>query len=169
MDPQLRKLTEEEIAGYQNNAQNGLCFVCAIVEGTNRHMPHMIYEDDDAMVFLALGQHMYGWTLVCPKAHREEAVGDFTEDEYLKLQRLIYAVGKAVTKTVPTDRLYILTLGSQQANAHVHWHITALPPGVPYMKQEREALSYENGIFEMTDAETLELTQKIASNLDYSP
>ncbi len=114
-----------------------------------------------------MGQIMYGWSLVCPREHREHAVSDFTEAEYLDLQRLVYAVGKAITKTVPTDRLYILTLGSQQANRHVHWHVTALPQGVPYEEQEMKALSHENGLLEMSEEEKAGLAKRIALNLEY--
>jgi hypothetical protein len=28
---------------------------------------------------------------------------------------------------VPTERMYCLSLGSQECNAHVHWHIAPLP------------------------------------------
>jgi diadenosine tetraphosphate (Ap4A) HIT family hydrolase len=30
----------------------------------------------------------------------------------------------------------VLSLGSRQGNAHVHWHVVPLPPGVPYGDQQ---------------------------------
>ena len=42
------------------------------------------------------------------------------------------------SEAAPTERLYLLSLGSHQGNAHVHWHIAPLPPGVPYAKRSRE-------------------------------
>jgi hypothetical protein len=40
----------------------------------------------------------------------------------------------------------LLSLGSQQANAHVHWHIAPLPPGVPLQRQQFHQLMLENGV-----------------------
>jgi diadenosine tetraphosphate (Ap4A) HIT family hydrolase len=45
-------------------------------------------------------------------------------------------VGTAVSAVVPTERLYVLSLGSQQGNTQVHWHVVPLPPGVPYADQQ---------------------------------
>jgi histidine triad (HIT) family protein len=41
---------------------------------------------------------------------------------------------------------YLYTLGSQQGNSHLHWHIAGLPPGVPYDRQQFHALMTENGV-----------------------
>jgi hypothetical protein len=49
-------------------------------------------------------------------------------------------VGEGVRSVVPTERLYILSLGSQQGNRHVHWHLAPLPPGVPFEQQQLSAL-----------------------------
>jgi hypothetical protein len=35
----------------------------------------------------------------------------------------------------------VLSLGSQQANRHVHWHLAPLPPGVPFEQQQLAALA----------------------------
>lgn len=48
----------------------------------------------------------------------------------------MHEVGTAVAAVVPTERLYVLSLGSQQGNAHVHWHLVPLPRGVPYPDQQ---------------------------------
>jgi hypothetical protein len=44
----------------------------------------------------------------------------------------------AVRRTVEAERVYILSLGSQQGNRHVHWHIAPLPYGVPFKEQQLE-------------------------------
>jgi diadenosine tetraphosphate (Ap4A) HIT family hydrolase len=77
---------------------------------------------------------------VAPTAHLTHVVDDFTSAAYLDLQDLIYRVGRALTRIVPTERLYILSMGSQQGNAHVHWHLVPLPPGVPYAEQQFNAV-----------------------------
>ena len=72
-----------------------------------------------------------------------QLVADFDEVAYLRLQSLVYRVGRAVSSVLPTERLYVLSLGSKQGNAHVHWHVAPLPPGVPYEKQQFRALMQE--------------------------
>jgi len=70
--------------------------------------------------------------LVCPKEQREQATADFSAEEYLALQRaVLHRVAEAVREEVGAERMYVLTLGSNQGNAHVHWHVGPLPPGVP--------------------------------------
>jgi histidine triad (HIT) family protein/ATP adenylyltransferase len=66
---------------------------------------------------------------------------------------------------VPTERIYSLSLGSQQANAHVHWHVAPLPPGVPYDQQEFSALRKDNGILDVPEADQAELAQAIRGHL----
>jgi ATP adenylyltransferase len=143
--------------------KEGPCFVCELVAGRNPH--HVIYEDQTAVVFLAKYPVLYGYTLVAPREHREQATGDFTLDEYLTLQRVIYHVAEALRRMVPTERIYILTLGSQQGNRHVHWHIAPLPLGVPYEKQQTAALDHSGGILALSDEEMASLAQTLRQEL----
>jgi ATP adenylyltransferase len=62
--------------------------------------------------------------------------GDYTPSEYLELQEVVHKVGEAVRRTIETERLYVLSLGSQQGNRHVHWHLVPLPPDVPLEEQQ---------------------------------
>jgi diadenosine tetraphosphate (Ap4A) HIT family hydrolase len=153
-----------DMDSYVQRIQTGPCFICEMVAG-RRAGNHVIYEDATAIVFLNKYPVLYGYTLVAPRAHREQVTGDFTPDEYLALQRLIYHVGEAVRQVVPTERLYILSLGSQQGNRHVHWHIAPLPPGVPFGEQQLEALHVKNGILPLTDAEMAVLAARIRAAL----
>jgi ATP adenylyltransferase len=66
---------------------------------------------------------------------------------------------------VETERVYILSLGSQQGNRHVHWHIAPLPYGVPFKEQQLEALRSENGILDLSEQEMKTLTMRIRQNL----
>ena len=92
-------------------------------------------------------------------------VEDFSEDEYTDLQRVIYRVGRALSSAVPTERLYVLSLGSQQGNRHVHWHLAPLPPGVPFEEQQLEALDTKLGL-DLTEDELAELAASIRAALD---
>jgi ATP adenylyltransferase len=90
--------------------------------------------------------------------------GDFTPDEYARLQRVVHRVGEAIRRVVPTERLYILSLGSRQGNRHVHWHLAPLPPGVPFEEQQLAALDTDICL-DLSEAEMTELAQKLRDAL----
>lgn len=100
----------------------------------------MFFEDELAIAFLSKYPTLYGYALVAPREHLEHVTADFTEAQYLALQRVVWRVGRALARVVPTERLYVLSLGSQQANRHVHWHVVPLPPGLPLPEQQYAAL-----------------------------
>ena len=82
------------------------------------------------------------------------------------MQTLVRAVGRALSQTVPTERIYVLSLGSQQGNAHVHWHVVALPPDVPYEQQQFVALMHEShGVIDLTDSERAELSNALRAKI----
>jgi diadenosine tetraphosphate (Ap4A) HIT family hydrolase len=136
------------------------------VDGDPNEAHHIVYEDDSAIVFLNRYPTLYGYTLVAPREHREQVTGDFCIEEYLVLQQLIYRVAEAVRQEVNAERVYILSLGSQQGNRHVHWHIAPLPPGVPYVKQQTEALRLERGILELSAEEMMDLAHRIRYRME---
>ncbi len=121
-----------------------------------------MYEDDTAVAFLDRFPTLRGHALVAPRQHRERVVEDFTLDEYLALQSVIHRVGRALANAVPTERLYVLSLGSAQGNRHVHWHLAPLPPGVPYSEQQLAALDWEKtGILDSSQDEQAQLATRI--------
>jgi diadenosine tetraphosphate (Ap4A) HIT family hydrolase len=143
----------------------GRCFVCELLAGNPAYAHHVVYEDERAIAFLQRFQPMYGYVLVAPKEHRERVVDDFFEDEYLALQRVIHRVGRALCRAVPTERLYVLSLGSQEGNRHVHWHLAPLPPGVPFEEQQLAALDTDLGL-DLSDEELAALAGRIRGALD---
>src|SRR3569833_839280 len=94
---------------YEQRVRNGPCFVCAIRDGVPpyRAEHEVIYEDEDALVFLNRYPTLRGYTLVFLRLHVESVTGDFSDDEYLRLLRLVYFVVEAIRQVVPTERLYI--------------------------------------------------------------
>jgi diadenosine tetraphosphate (Ap4A) HIT family hydrolase len=150
-----------DMEAYQRRVRTGPCFICEIVAGNPEYPHHIVYEDDNAIVFLNKYPTLYGYTLVAPREHREQATSDFRIDAYLALQRIIYRVTEALRQVVPTERVYILTLGSQQGNRHVHWHIVPLPPGVPYEQQQLEALRMDKGVLRLSAEEMTSLALRI--------
>ena len=143
----------------------GRCFVCELQAGNPEYAHHVVYEDEAAIAFLQRFQTMYGYVLVTSKEHREHVVEDFTEDEYAGLQRIVHRVGRAVCRAVPTERLYVLSLGSQEGNPHVHWHVVPLPPGVPFEEQQLAALDTELGL-DLSEEELAALAERIRGALD---
>lgn len=86
--------------------------------------------------------------------------------DYLALQTLVRAVGRALERTVPTERIYVSSLGSRPGNAHVHWHVVALPPGVPYGRQQLVALMHETqGVLDLTDDERVSMSNELSSRI----
>jgi diadenosine tetraphosphate (Ap4A) HIT family hydrolase len=137
--------------GYEDRVRNGPCFVCGIVRDTPPQPESVIYRDKAAIAFLSRPSAQLGHSLVAPIDHRTDVVDSFTSAAYLELQSLIYRVGRALTRTVPTERLYIMSMGSHQGNAHVHWHLVPLPPGVPYADQQFNAVMLDRaGYVEIT-------------------
>jgi diadenosine tetraphosphate (Ap4A) HIT family hydrolase len=74
-------------------------------------------------------------------------------------------VGEALRRAVPTERLYILSLGSQQRNRHVHWHLAPLPPGVPLERQQLAALDVDDRL-DLSDEELEDLAERIRAEID---
>lgn len=155
-----------DIDRYVERITGGPCFICEMLAGNPDYRHHIIYEDETAVVFLNKYPTLYGYTLVAPRRHCEHVTGDFTREEYLSLQDLIYRVSEALFQVVPTERLYILSLGSQQGNSHVHWHIAPLPPGVPLEEQQFEALRMEKGVLNLSEEEMASLAARIGRKIE---
>ena len=115
--------------------------------------------------FLSKYPTLFGYTIVAPKAHREQVTGDFSEIEYLDLQRFVYRVSEAVRVVAAPERMYVLSLGSQAANAHVHWHIAPLPEGVPLAQQQYYALMHEHGVLDVSPVDTAAFASRVAAEL----
>ena len=155
-----------DIDTYAKKSQNSPCFICQIRDEDPTLPPHhIVYRDDQHMVFLNRFPTLLGYVLVAPIEHYEQVTGDIPLSKYLGTQALIYHTAEAVRAEVPTERLYVLSLGSQQGNRHVHWHIAPLPPGVPYLEQQYAALDLERGVLEIPDDEMQELAARLRARL----
>ena len=91
--------------------------------------------------------------------------GDFSMEEYLDLQRLVYRVTEAVREEVGAERMYLYTFGSNQGGAHVHWHVVPLPPGVPYEDQQGAWASWSKGVLEIPKEEMASLARRIGARM----
>ena len=153
-------------AAYEARVRVGPCFVCRLVRGDPTQPELVVHHDRLAVTFLSRPGVVPGHTLVAPVRHAEAVVADFPVEEYLDLQRRVYQVAEAVQATVPAERLYLLSLGSQQGNAHVHWHVVPLPPGVPYPDQQFGLFDLGRlGVVDMTPAEHEALATALRTRL----
>jgi diadenosine tetraphosphate (Ap4A) HIT family hydrolase len=142
------------------------CFICELVAGTQGFEHHIFLDDGNAIAFLNAYPTLFGQSIVAPREHREHVAGDFAPDEYLALQAVVHRVGEALRAVVPTERLYVASFGSQQANRHVHWHVAPLPPGVPLERQQLAALDWEpDGVLEIPNDELEALAARLRAEL----
>jgi diadenosine tetraphosphate (Ap4A) HIT family hydrolase len=143
---------------YERRVRSGGCFICSLINGEpGSEHEELLYDDNAHVAFLSRYPTLRGCALVAPRRHLEDVVRDLTQDEYIAMQAVVHRVACAINEVVPTERTYVLSLGSMQGNAHIHWHIAPLPPGVPYQQQQYHALMAENGILQQTPIETAEL------------
>jgi diadenosine tetraphosphate (Ap4A) HIT family hydrolase len=155
----MRRRPAPDLAGYAQRARER-CFICGIASGEDRSH-HVVYEDEAAVAFLNRFPTLEGYTIVAPREHREQVTGDFSTEEYLALQRVVHGVAEGIRAALAPERIYVLSLGSQAANAHVHWHVAPLPAGVPFEEQQLEALSWERGVLDLSDADMAALAARI--------
>lgn len=156
-----------DVAAYQRRTRTGPCFICAYLNGEVGFEHERLYDDGAHVAFLSKYPTLHGYALVVPRRHIDDVVRDLTPDEYLSLQAVVHKVARAVNEVTRPERTYLLSLGSMQGNAHVHWHIAPLPAGVPYEQQQYHALMAENGILECTPESTAELGARIRAALTY--
>jgi diadenosine tetraphosphate (Ap4A) HIT family hydrolase len=155
-----------DLEDYLQEVAKG-CFICRLVEDDPMLAPHhIVWRSDDAIVFLNRYPTVYGYTLVAPVDHREIVTGDVRLNQYLTVHRVVYAMAEAVRLALKPERVYVLSLGSQQANAHVHWHVVPCPPGRPLEEQQLGLLDAERqGILELSHEEGEALVELLRSNL----
>ena len=154
-----------DLPTYIHDIQTRPCFICEMVSGNPAYAHEIIYEDEVAIAFLNKYPPLYGYILVAPRTHCEQVTGDFTLGEYLALQEVIYRLAEAVRRVVKPERVYILSLGSQQGNKHVHWHIAPLPFGVPFEQQQLDALSMNHGFLQLSPEEMSSLAAQLRQAL----
>lgn len=125
----------------------------------------MLYANADTVAFLSRYPTMLGYSIVAPRRHVESWEQDLSEAEFLAFQSVIRMVAIALAAVLLTERMYSFSLGSQQDNSHLHWHLAPLPPGVPYEQQQYYALMAEHGVLDVSEQEQSSLAARIRSQL----
>lgn len=150
-----------DLESYVERTRSGPCFVCAFLAGHPGYAHATVFEDAHHVAFLDRWPTVPGKVLVAPRAHVEHVVRDLDEAAYTRLMLFVREVALAVEAVCGPERTYIYSLGSQQGNAHVHWHIAALPPGVPCREQQFHALMTENGVLALPPEEAASLATRL--------
>jgi len=153
-----------DIEAYERLTRSSDCFICAILAGEADNPHEVVWEDDRHFAFLNRYPTLPGYLLVSPKRHLVDVVRDLDTTDYLNLQAVVHRVARAAATVLPTERVYLMSLGSMKGNAHIHWHVACLPPGVPHERQQFHALMAENGILDQTPAQRAD----IAANLRFA-
>ena len=145
---------------------DGSCHICRLVEGdAASRLHHVIWQSDEAIALLDPAPMVYGQVLVAPAAHREQVSGDFTLHQFLALQRVVHALAEAVRLALRPERIYVLSLGSQQAEAHVQWQIVPCPPGLPVEQQQRALFDGQQGSLRLNEEEERALVARLRDHL----
>lgn len=154
-----------DIEALHGRFQTQSCFGCRLVNGEGSLPRYVFYEGEGAIAFLDGFPRACGYSLVAPGEHREQVAADFTREEYPGLQAVVYGVAEAVREEVEAQRMYVYTFGSNEGNAHVHWHVVPLPPGVPYEERQGAWASWDKGVLEIPRREMFDLAGRIRERM----
>ena len=150
-----------DLVAYAARTRSGRCFICEFISGNPDFAHHVIAEDDETIIFLNKYPTLRGYALVCPKAHREDLAEELSRDEYLRLQARVHRLSLALKRVFDAERIYVLSLGSQRGNSHLHFHVAPLPKGVPFEQQQYHALMAEHGVLQISDTEMAAMAHEI--------
>jgi diadenosine tetraphosphate (Ap4A) HIT family hydrolase len=152
-----------DLSTHVERSRAGPCFICAYLGGHRDYKHEPIYGDDHVVAFLSRYPTLLGYTIIAPRDHVVDVTGDY--NLFRRVTDVVHDVAEALKVILPTERVYLMSLGSHQGNAHVHWHVAPLPPGVPYARQQFHAVMAENGVLEVTREAQSALAARIRSAL----
>jgi HIT domain len=83
---------------------------------------HLVYENEETIAFLSHYPTMLGYCLVAPKRHVENWVHGMESPEFLRFQGVVHEVARAITATLPTERMRTVRPALPGISAHVSRH-----------------------------------------------
>jgi len=101
------------------------CIFCKIIA---QEIPgHVLYEDNDVLVFLDISQTTKGHTLVIPKVHRKD-VFEMEAQEMEKVFSVVPRIARALKATFNCSGINIINNNGEVAGQTVfHYHIHLIP------------------------------------------
>lgn len=158
-----------DIEAYTRDIGTRPCFICGLVAGDPKYRHHIVAEDEDTIIFLNKYPTLRGYCLVCPREHVEDLAFGLTPEAYLALQAKVHRLARALKRVFEAERIYVLSVGSQQANRHLHFHVAPLPAGVPLEQQQYHALMAENGVLDLGPGEMAGMARAIGAAYGAEP
>ncbi|MEW2576895.1 HIT family protein [Streptomyces syringium] len=158
-----------DLGAYTERARTGPCFICVFLSGHPGHAHHLVADDGEHAAFLDRWPTVPGKVLVAPKHHVEHVVRNLDDAAYVRLMLFVRRVALAMEEVCRPERTYIYSLGSQQGNAHVHWHIAGLPSGTPYKRRQFHALMAEHGVIKASSKDMNALAERLRQALTDQP
>ncbi len=152
-----------DLGDYLRDIGSRPCFICELVKGNPEYRHHIVAEDGETVIFLSKYPTLRGYCLVCPKEHVEDLAEELSEAAYLGLQASVHRLSRALKRVFDAERIYVLSLGSQQPNRHLHFHVVPLPKGVPLEQQQYHALMAEHGVLQIPDGEMAAIAKEIGA------
>lgn len=150
-----------DLAAYAERSRTGPCFVCEFLAGNPDFDHHTIHEDEACVIFFEQIPNAVGLYNYLTQSPCRRLAFELSEAQYLDLQIKVHRIARVLKKEFDAERIYVLSLGSQEGNSHLHWHLVPLPRGVPYSQQQYHALMAEHGIIAMTPEEMARMAKRI--------
>ena len=110
---------------FVDTSPPGQCIFCKLVAG---QIPaSKVFEDEETIAFMDLGQLNPGHTLIAIKRHAENLL-ELTPDEAATVMRTVHRVAHAVKKAFNPPGLTLLQCNGKEADQTVfHFHMHVVP------------------------------------------
>ena len=144
------------------------CFICNIVNGGDKRDEHVIIDENEHFIaFLNNYPTEAGHSLVCPKKHIRHIFKDLDDSQYIEFLKYAKKIGSAIQDALSPDRMYLVSVGSNELNDHVHFHLFPLPVNTPFDEQQFAALDHnKKPILNFSREEKEELADKIRNKIN---
>jgi diadenosine tetraphosphate (Ap4A) HIT family hydrolase len=108
------EMAEFDLAIHIQRSRTGPCFVCAYSGGHPDYEHESLYADNHVVAFLSQYPTLLGYAIVAPRAHVVDVTGD--RRLFRQLTEVVQDGAEELKSTVPTERGYLMSLGSHQGN-----------------------------------------------------
>ncbi|MFT8708528.1 MAG: HIT family protein [Sporolactobacillus sp.] len=141
-------------------AETDDCIFCKIIKG---EIPcAKVYEDENILAFLDLGQVTKGHTLVIPKQHRRD-IFELDADTAAKLYQCVPMIAKALQATFNPIGLNILNNNGVPAGQTIlHYHIHLIPR---YGAEDTFNFTFTGHMDDYSNADRVSMADAIASHM----
>ena len=93
------------------------CIFCRIIK---KEIPaHIVYEDDDIIVFLDKAQYVWGHIMVVPKKH-SRWLWDMDLKDYQNISERVYYLANVLRKAFKTEWVQQIVAGMGVPHTHIH-------------------------------------------------